>query len=287
MLRRRFLAMGTQMELVLDAQPSAAALLALAAAEADVQRLERLLSRFDPHSELARLNERGAMVVGPELLEVVELALAARERTCGSFDPTVHDALVAAGYDRTFARVPVRSAAPPLAPTRCAGDIRVHRETSKIELEPGIRLDLGGIAKGYAADRAVAILAGAGPCLVDAGGDIALQGRPWPVGVETASGTLTLELGEGGLATSGRDRRHWTRGGHEQHHLIDPATGRPAESDLLRVTVAAGSAAEAEVQAKTLFLAGAEAALRQATDEATPAVLVTRDGRTLLAGGIA
>lgn len=287
MLRRRFPAMGTQIDLVLDATPSPTAFRALAAAEGKLRRLERLLSRFDPESELSRLNERGTMVVGPELLEVVALALAARERTRGRFDPTVHDALVAAGYDRTFAQVPRRSVAPPLAPARSRGDVRVYPETSTIELEPGVRLDLGGIAKGYAADRAAAILAEVAPCLVDAGGDLALHGRPWPVCVETADGTLTLELAEGGLATSGRDRRRWTRGGEEQHHLIDPATGRPAESDLLRVTVAAASAAEAEVHAKSLFLAGAEAAHEHANENAIPAVLVTADGRTLLAGGIA
>jgi FAD:protein FMN transferase len=287
MLRRRFQAMGTQIELILDATPSATAFRALATAEADLRRLERLLSRFDPDSELSRLNERGTMIVGPELLEVVELALAARERTSGRFDPTVHDALVAAGYDRSFPQLPEKNAAPPLAPARCAGDVRVNPQTSTIELERGVRLDLGGIAKGYAADRTAAILGEVGPSLVDAGGDIAVQGRPWPIGVETPGGTLTLELNEGGLATSGRDRRRWTRGGHEQHHLIDPPTGRPAENDLLRVTVAAASAAEAEVQAKSLFLAGAEAAVKQANDDAIPAVLVTRDGRTLLAGGIA
>jgi len=239
MLRRRFTAMGTQIELMLEATPSAIAVRALAAAEADLCRLECLLSRFDPDSELSRLNERGTMVVGRELLELVELALAARERTGGRFDPTVHDALVAAGYDRTFAQLPGRSSAPPLAPARCAG------------------------------------------------GDIALRGRAWPVGVETAAGTLTLELTEGGLATSGRDRRRWTRGGEEQHHLIDPTTGRPAETDVLRVTVAAASAAEAEVQAKSLFLAGTTAALERANEHGLPVVLVTRDGWTLIAGGIA
>jgi len=287
MLRRRFTAMGTQIELMLEATPSALAVRALAAAEADLCRLECLLSRFDPDSELSRLNERGTMVVGRELLELVELALAARERTGGRFDPTVHDALVAAGYDRTFAQLPGRSSAPPLAPARCAGDVRVHRESCTIELERGIRIDLGGIAKGYAADRASTILAEVGPCLVDAGGDIALRGRAWPVGVETAAGTLTLELTEGGLATSGRDRRRWMRGGEEQHHLIDPTTGRPAETDVLRVTVAAASAAEAEVQAKSLFLAGTTAALERANEHGLPVVLVTRDGWTLIAGGIA
>jgi thiamine biosynthesis lipoprotein len=287
MLRRRFQAMGTEIELILDAPPAAAALRALGAAEADVRRLERLLSRFDPDSELARLNGRGTMVVGPELLDVVEVALAARERTGGRFDPTVHEAVVAAGYDRTFTQVPATGGAPPLAPRRCGGGVTVDAETSTIELEPGARLDLGGIAKGYAADRAAAILAEVGPCLVDAGGDIAAHGRPWPVGVETADGRLTLELAAGGLATSGRDRRRWTRGGEEQHHLIDPATGRPADSDLLRATAVAASAAVAEVEAKTLFLDGATAARERADELGLPAVLVTRDGQTLLAGGIA
>ena len=280
MLRRRFHAMGTGMELVLDARPTAVAMHALASAEAELHRLERLLSRFDPGSELSRLNERETTTVGPELLEVTELAVAARERTGGRFDPTVHDALVAAGYDRTFDRVP-RLGDAPAGTAPCGGGIVVDRARATIELEPGVRLDLGGIGKGYAADRAAALLAAAGPCLVDAGGDIAVEGRPWPIGVETADGTLTLELPRGGLATSGRDRRRWTRAGNEQHHLVDPRTGRPSESDVLRVTVAAASAAEAEVLAKALFFAGSSDALREADAHAIPAVIVTADGRTL------
>jgi thiamine biosynthesis lipoprotein ApbE len=82
---------------------------------------------------------------------------------------------------------------------------------------------------------------------IDAGGDIALHGKAWPVGVETDQGTITLEFAGGGIATSGRDRRRWRRGGGEQHHLIDPSTGRPADGDLLRVTALAESAAEGEV----------------------------------------
>ncbi|HEU4941785.1 MAG TPA: FAD:protein FMN transferase, partial [Gaiellaceae bacterium] len=170
---------------------------------------------------------------------------------------------------------------------RCAGGVHVDAAASTIDLEPGVRLDLGGIAKGYAADRAAAILAGAGACLVDAGGDVVAHGRPWPVGVETGDGTLTLEVAAGAIATSGRDRRRWTRAGEEQHHLIDPATGRPADGDLLRVTVVASTAAEAEVLAKTLFLAGAAGALEEAERDAIPAVLVTLDGRTLLTGSLA
>jgi len=93
--------------------------------------------------------------------------------------------------------------------------------------------------------------------------------------------------GSSGLATSGRDRRRWRRGGRELHHLIDPRTGEPAESDLVRVTVVSGDAVEAEVAAKALFLAGAEDAAAEADAESIPAVLVTEDGRTVLAGGLA
>ena len=286
MLRRRFRAMGSEIELLLDARPDGLALGALATAEREVRRLERLLSRFDPDSQLAQLNRSGALPVGPELLEVVELALAARERTSGRFDPTVHDALVAVGYERSFDQLPADLPRAQVVPARCGGAVRVDREGSTVTLDPGVRLDLGGIGKGYAADRAAAILATVGPCLVDAGGDIALHGRPWPIGVATADGTLTLELEQGAVATSGRDRRRWQRGGDEQHHLIDPGTARPARGDLERVTVVAASATEAEVLAKALFLASASTAAQEADRERIPAVLVTRDGRTLLAGGL-
>ncbi|MHB8470804.1 MAG: FAD:protein FMN transferase, partial [Gaiellaceae bacterium] len=127
----------------------------------------------------------------------------------------------------------------------------------------------------------------AGPCLVNAGGDIATRGGAWPVGVETAGEPLTVELRDAGLATSGRDRRRWRRDGRELHHLIDPRTGEPAETDLLRVTVIAPDAIEAEVAATSLFLAGVDAATAEADERSLAAVLVTADGRTVLAGGLA
>jgi thiamine biosynthesis lipoprotein len=213
---------------------------------------------------------------------VVELALLARVRTGGRFDPTVHDALVAAGYDRSFELVPADGPAANAA--ACGGGVLV--DGRRIELEPGVRLDLGGIGKGFAVERAAVVLAAAGPCLVNAGGDLAVRGGSWPVGLETADGQITLELDRGAIATSGRDRRRWRRNGHEQHHLIDPRTGAPAESDLLRVTVVASDAVEAEVWAKALFLAGEEAAAAEAEGLGLPAVLVTPDGRTRLAGGL-
>jgi thiamine biosynthesis lipoprotein len=280
--RRAFRAMGTDVELFLASEPSATAAALLDEAEREFERLEALLSRFRPDSELSALNRSGRIAAGDDLLKVVELALDARERTGGRFDPTVHDALVAAGYDRTFDDVP-RDGSSGAAGARCGGAVTVSGRT--IELEPGFRLDLGGIGKGYAVDRAAAILTAAGPALVDAGGDIAALGRPdelgWRVGIETGGETITVALEDAAIATTGRDRRRWRRDGRERHHLIDPATGRPAETDLLRVTVVAPTAVEAEVLAKSLFLGGAAAA------PTATAVLVSEDGRIDLTGALA
>ena len=283
MLRRSFRAMGTDMELLHDTESDAP----LAEAEQELRRLEGLLSRFLPDSELSRLNTAGSLDVGPELLELAELALAARDRTGGRFDPTVHDALVAAGYDRPFdllepAPRPVDARRP-----RCGGAVDVDRAAGRVTLAPGYRLDLGGIAKGWAADRVAAFLSVSGPALVNAGGDLSAVGAAWPVGVETPAGTVTLELSHGGLATSGVDRRRWRQGDRERHHLIDPQTGEPARGDLLTVTVAADSAAEAEVLATSLFLAGSlERAAAEADATAVPAVLVGAGGEVRLAGGL-
>jgi thiamine biosynthesis lipoprotein len=113
-----------------------------------------------------------------------------------------------------------------------------------------------------------------------------LAGEPWPVGVETPGSTLTLALSSGAIATSGRDRRHWRRGGREQHHLIDPRTGRPSETDLLRVTVVAKTAVAGEVRAKSLLLAGERQAIREADELGAPCILITVDGRAVRAGGL-
>lgn len=275
MQQRSFSAMGTTIELLVEARDAEQA---FDAAEAEFERLEQVMSRFRPTSELSQLNRDGAIDASQDLAEVVELALAARERTAGRFDPTVHDALVGAGYDQTFAEIDPDG---PAATARCGGGVTV--DGHRIALEPGYRLDLGGIGKGFAAERVAQLLALAGPCLVSAGGDVAVRGVPaqgtWPVAIDES---LTLGLDRGGLATSGRDRRRWRRDGVEAHHLIDPATGRPAVTDILRVTAIGSDAVDAEVLAKTLFLGGSGAAIAAGV----PAVLVTDDGRTIRAGGL-
>ncbi len=285
--------MGTEVECLLegDGRPEVAE--ALRGIEREFERLEEILSRFRPESELMRLNREGSLHASPDLFRVVELALDARERTGGVFDPTIHDALVTAGYDRTFEElesVRAQVAVLPSAAPSCHGRVWIDPETRLIVLDDGVRLDLGGIAKGDTVDRACELLGSLGPCLVNAGGDVAVSGQlergPWPVGVDVPAGSLTVGVASGGLATSGRDRRRWLRDGEERHHLIDPSTGSPADTDLVRVTACAGRAAEAEVHAKTLLLVGERAATARADADGIPCVLVTGDERVVLAGGL-
>lgn len=289
MIRDRFRAMGTSMEILLEAPDTPRARAALAAGRREIARLEALLSRFRPDSELSRLNARRRGRVGPDLVRVLGTALDLRRRTGGRFDPTVGRAVAAAGYDRDFAAV--RDDPRPAGPAAPAGGVVVlDRPGGWVMLGPGIDIDLGAIAKGDAADRACALVAGAGPCLVNAGGDIVVSGPwadgPWPVAIATQDGELVLDLARGALATSGVDRRRWTRAGRTVHHAIDPRTGASAPTDLVRATAVASTGAEADAIATALLVAGREGARRLADAWSVPAALVGAGGATTLAGGL-
>jgi thiamine biosynthesis lipoprotein len=290
MLRREFRAMGTDVELLLNPAVDAdEAEQALDAAAREIAAIEKLASRFDRESELSRLNVAGTMEVSPDLMRLVTLALQMRDATAGRFDPTLHAAIVAAGYDRTLDDIPADGPAAGV-PQPGGGDVDANPQTGVIALGMGVALDLGGIAKGWAADRAADLLGMAGSCLVSMGGDIAvrgsLDGEPWPIEVQHGEGTAVIGLTRGGMATSGTDRRRWRRDGKDMHHVIDPATGRPSDTDLVRVTAVAEDAAHAEVWATALLVSGSGAAADEADRMGMPAVLVAADGNTTSAGGL-
>jgi thiamine biosynthesis lipoprotein len=238
------------------------------AARACVDELERRWSRFLPESELCRVNGGAGrpVDVSPETCELVATAIDAWRATRGRFDPTVLDALEAAGYDRPFASG--LDGSTPTGPARAApgcGAIRVDARAGTITLPAGVRLDLGGIAKGHAADLVVGELCtrGVAGALVNLGGDLRVAGTGpsgdgWPVGIEHVPGTAVV-VSHGGIATSATTRRRWTRAGTALHHVIDPATGRPARATADAITVFAATAAMAEVTATAALLAGPDA----------------------------
>jgi thiamine biosynthesis lipoprotein len=249
---------------------------------------ERRFSRFAEDSELSRLNRAtGPTVVSPLLFDALMRAKRHVEATRGLFDPAVGSDLLAAGYVRSFAPgaldrpEPARRARPHGA----FADLALDAATRAVRRPPGVLLDLGGFVKGWTVDRAARLLPAVG--VIDAGGDAVLRGggavgEGWVLDVEdpfdAGDVVRTLRVSGCAVATSGIHRRRWVAGGEEQHHLIDPRTGRPSRSDVAQVTVLAASAEEAEVLAKTALLLGAREGLRWMRARAgVRGVLVRRD----------
>jgi thiamine biosynthesis lipoprotein len=220
----------------------------IAAVERLFTALEAALSRFRPDSDLERLNrsDAGAVIVSPLLATALEDAILAAAATDGLVEPTIATALEAAGYDRTFTAIMPRPPAEPMP----AGRWREIKLTGcLVRRPPGLRLDLNGVVKGRAVDDALALLEGDG--FVSAGGDLATRGEL--VVALPRSGTVTLRAGA--LATSGVTTRAWERAdGSRAHHLIEPATGAPADVRWECVTVCAATCLTADVAAKSAFL---------------------------------
>ena len=229
---------------------------------------EACLSRFRPESELSRLNDANGQPtrVSRTLWRVLRAAQSAAIESDGLVVPTVLSAVEAAGYDRTFSAVsPIGSGRRTSVAVLPPATIVADPAACTVTLRDGAQLDLGGVVKGWAADIAAHRLGMHGPALVDAGGDIAVagsrtRGADWPIGVadpRVPEDQLTLlRLVVGGVATSGRDYRRWQRDGQWLHHIIDPRSGRPADTDVLSATVVGPSAREAEVAAKVAFILG-------------------------------
>jgi len=270
--KHSFRAMNCQMSahLISDAPQARQALHAV---EKLMHQIEQEISRFLPHSDLSRLNAAAGhpYQAGKMLWDLVVEALAWAANTDGLFDPTVGRAMLAAGYDRSFellTQAPAKekslSASSGAAKTSWH-DIHLDPDSHTITLPPDVQLDLGGIAKGWAADRALEILQPLGPALVDAGGDLAIGAPPptdtgWPIAVadplRPEHDVALLKLAHVGLATSGTDHRRWRHLGQEQHHLIDPSRQKPAHTDILTSTVIAPSAVAADALALSLAIRG-------------------------------
>lgn len=279
--RSAFRSMGTDVELL---GPAHAAFAGAAAIVREIfESDDRRYSRFRAESELSRVNAGAGywMSVSPPFAELLAFAIEAARGTEGRFDPTVLDAVIAAGYDRDFDELLAGARAALRPPRPCGRFDEIELEGHRVRLPAGVGLDLGGVAKGWCVDRAAgaAVDAGLPWALVNAGGDLRIAGevpQAIPVAIEDPEGA-TLEAGRvqlhaGALATSSTTRRAW---GDGLHHLIDPATGAPASGDVLQATVWAPTCAEAEVAAKDALLRG------PCSLERRSGVLVLRDGRIL------
>ena len=232
-----------------------------------VAQLERRWSRFLADSDISRLNraEGVALEVHPDTVAAVRAACAAWLVTDGCFDPTVHDSLLRLGYDDTIDVVRERGGAPTssLPAPGCEG-IEFNETYNVVRLPAHVRLDLGGIGKGLAADLTVVGLLerGANGALVSVGGDLRVAGTPpdgdaWIIEIEdprTDRPIASVSLLSGGVATSTTLRRRWRSGQRPHHHLLTPSTGASTTSDVVGVTVIADTAAWADALSKVPFV---------------------------------
>jgi len=257
------------------------------AEDAVVRARRRLLewhhqfSRFEPDSELSRLNAdpRETVPVSPLMRRIVEVAIGAARMTRGLVDPTLGEQIQRAGYRSHFEGpgVPLEIAlalAPPRAPAVPSPDaswrlFTADRRAGTLTRPLGLKLDAGGIAKGVFADELAVTLAGLGAFALDCAGDLRLggsagTGREVHVASPFDGSILhTFALTHGGVATSGIGKRSWLNSdGQPAHHLLDPSTGRPAFTGIVQVTALAPTASGAEALSKAALLSGPDGAER-------------------------
>jgi thiamine biosynthesis lipoprotein len=290
---RRFRAMGSDAHLIVVGGP---AHLIDGAAER-VDDLERRWSRFLDDSEVSELNRQAGrpVTVSADTALLVERAVEAWRFSAGAFEPTVLGAINRAGYDRTFDRL---GPTPPAGQSLLgigAADIEVTGRT--VRLPAGTGFDPGGIGKGLAADVVCAELmaSGADGACVNLGGDVRVRGRGpdgggWTVAVEhpwSDRPVALLGLADGAVATSTTLRRRWQTDGEIRHHIIDPQTGLPSDTDLGLATVVAAEAWVAEALAKAVLLAGSAHPFDIVGGTGAEALAVDDGGRVVGTDGLA
>jgi FAD:protein FMN transferase len=301
-----FSCMGTTIRLLVGAPLDPRQLTpadAAASARAYLDEFDRRLSRFRAGSELCALNgdPRRAVPASQLLRAAVGAALWAARESDGLVDPTLVGALERAGYAGSRAGLrpaPLAlalAAAPPRRPARpdpqaAWRQVEIDERTGLIRRPPGLRIDSGGTGKGLAADAVARSLQGYSRFVVDCGGDVRIGGpaaeaEPYEVEVEhpiTRERAHIVQVGSGGIASSGVNSRLWQTEAGYAHHLLDPSSGEPAWTGLVGTTALAPSALEAETLAKTALLLGPEGARRLLASKG--GLLVHDSGAVELAG---
>ena len=304
---RTVYAMDTVMNLTVYGENAAAA---LESAEKELHTLdEAVLSRTAEGSELYALNasngetvECGADDILPALIET---ALTISDATEGAFDPTLAPVLDAWGFTKDERHVPSADELKELLGHTGCGKVALEKTADgwTVTLLDGAQLDLGGIAKGYAADllRAQLEKEGVTSATLDLGGDVFVMGRKtdgsdWRIAVKDPADTESylgvVSAADKFIVTSGVYERYFEENGVRYHHILDPKTGCPAESGLVSVTVLCGNGAWADALSTACFVLGPDGALALRDDLADQGtdfelILATDDGRVLYTDGLA
>lgn len=291
---RQFMAMDTFMHLTAYGDGAQDA---LDLAQKDILFLDGLLSVTKDRSEVYALNHRAdaTLSLSPELTALLEQALILARQTDGAFDPTVYPVVRAWGFTTGSYQVPKPEELDRLL--ELVDHTAPLLDGNTLTLPEGMQLDFGGIAKGWAGDRAAQLLRGQGvtSAILRLGGNIHTigpkpDGSLWKIGIEDpdSGSTLgTVSVADLAVVTSGGYQRFFTENGQIYHHIIDPATGQPAHSGLTSVTVVGKYGARCDALSTALFVMGLEDAAgfwREHRD--FDAVFVCEDGSVAITSGL-
>jgi thiamine biosynthesis lipoprotein len=294
-LETRVRAMGSTAHILIGDAPDGL----LEWARRELEALEQCWTRFRPTSELSELHRHADQwyPVSSRLLLAFTSAADLHRATRGRFDPTIRDALERAGYDRSFELIDSGTSGHDFAAAPVPGfaQVGIDFQHSRVRLPRAVRIDLGGIGKGLAADLVARglIERGARHALVSVGGDMRACGEPppsgaWDIPVEhplhSESVAFVHPLAHSALVASTCRIRAWERNGRQHHHLIDPATGDSAHAGVAAVVASARNAWWAEGIAKAIVIAGQPDGVALARDTGVRAWLFLDDGTMLEAG---
>lgn len=298
MYQIQFEAMGTEVLIQLDCRSGNEGILENIPSWFD--SWENSLSRFRKNSELSRLNRSGgeSFLLSNVMWEVLQLSLTNEKDSNGLITPGVFNTLNALGYNQPFDTINAYSEGEfnnEFDIQNVSDQILLSSDVKCILMPPGLHLDFGGVGKGWACNQVLTRLSSLGPTLVDTGGDIAISGTPegnryWIIGIENPSDPedefTQVAITDCGIATSGRNKRKWTRNGVEYHHLVDPRTNTSSDTDVLSATVIAKDVIQAEYSAKMINILGSEQGISWLNSrQQMEALIFLRNGKTMRTHG--
>lgn len=274
---------------------------ALDQAVAEIERLDGILSTGDEDSEVYALNQNGGGPVSGDTEYLLERSLEIWQETEGIFEIGIYPVMQAWGFTSGEYQVPGEDELKELLSLADSSLITLNQENSSVSFgKEGMEIDLGGIAKGYTSARIMDIFREAGVTsgFVSLGGNVQVlnvkpDGSKWRVGIQSPSDDSSymgvLEAENCAVITSGGYERYFEEGGVTYHHIIDPATGYPADSGLESVTIVSEDGTLADGLSTSLFIMGrekAEAFWREHSDE-FDTILLDEDGIVYITEGIA
>ena len=245
---------------------------AVDAAEVEIERLDALLSTGDADSEIAKLNADGNAKLSEDAGYLVERALELYQETDGTFDIAIYPVMEAWGFPTQKYRVPSDREIQKLLKNVNSQKIKINKKTNVVTLEKNMKIDLGGIAKGYTSQRIAKIYKkdGVKSGVISLGGNVQAigtktDGSRWKVGVQSPDDTESMigayEAADEAVITSGAYERYFEKDGKTYHHIIDPATGKPSEKDLKSVTIISKNGTLSDTLSTTLFVMGKDKAI--------------------------